>query len=65
MEADIVDETQFHFGISFQNSWRVQEGDAIYVLDKLRVIRSKHDSVVYVDRWDGPRQNLKVYFIQK
>ena len=63
--ADIVEENGFEFGISFENSWRVQQGDTIYIANYERIINSKVDSVVYVDKWDGPRTNLKVYFLSK
>ena len=48
------------WGISFDESWKVQKGDTIKVKGDERVIQYKEDSVVYVEPFRGSTKNLLV-----
>jgi hypothetical protein len=53
------------WGISFQNSWRVQTGDIITVNGDTRRIEHKTDSVVYVQPFSGSTTEISVNFLSK
>lgn len=53
------------WGISFQNSWRVQRGDILVINGHSRVIEHKEDSVVYVQPFSGSTTEITVNFLSK
>lgn len=57
--------TNIVWGISFQNSNRVQKGDIIVVNGHSRVIDHKEDSVVYVQPFSGSTTEISVNFLSK
>ena len=57
--------TNIVWGISFQNSNRVQKGDIIVINGHSRVIDHKEDSVVYVQPFSGSTTEISVNFLSK
>jgi len=53
------------WGISFQNSNRVQTGDILVINGHSRVIEHKEDSVVYVQPFSGSTTEISVNFLSK
>ena len=56
---------QIVWGISFQNSNRVQKGDILVINGHSRVIEHKEDSVVYVQPFSGSTTEISVNFLSK
>jgi hypothetical protein len=52
------------WGISFQESYKVQKGDTIQVNGENRVIHHKEDSVVYIDPFNNTT-DVHVNFLSK
>jgi len=48
------------WGISFEESWKVQKGDTITVNGERRVIHHKEDSVVYVEPFNASNGTVTV-----
>jgi len=56
------------WGISFEESYKVQKGDKIKVNGDIRVIQHKEDSVVYVEPFgaiNGSSTDVHVNFLFK
>ena len=56
------------WGISFEESWKVQKGDIINVNGDRRMIHEKIDSVVYVEPFgalNGSTTDVHVNFLTK
>jgi hypothetical protein len=53
------------WGISFEESWKVQKGDIINVNGDRRTIHDKVDSVVYVEPFSGSTTDVHVNFLTK
>ena len=53
------------WGISFQNSYRVQKGDIIVINGHSRQVEHKEDSVVYVQPFSGSTTEISVNFLSK
>jgi hypothetical protein len=56
------------WGISFEESYKVQKGDKIKVNGDTRVIQHKEDSVVYVEPFsalNGSSTDVHVNFLSK
>jgi nanoRNase/pAp phosphatase (c-di-AMP/oligoRNAs hydrolase) len=56
---------QIIWGISFQNSYRVQKGDIIVINGHSRRVEHKEDSVVYVEPFSGSTTEISVNFLSK
>ena len=56
---------QIVWGISFQNSNRVQKGDILVINGHSRTIEHKEDSVVYVQPFSGSTTEISVNFLSK
>jgi hypothetical protein len=53
------------WGISFQNSNRVQKGDILVINGHSRRVEHKEDSVVYVEPFSGSTTEISVNFLSK
>jgi hypothetical protein len=53
------------WGISFQNSNRVQRGDILVINGHSRRVEHKEDSVVYVEPFSGSTTEISVNFLSK
>jgi hypothetical protein len=56
---------QIIWGISFQNSNRVQKGDILVINGHSRRVEHKEDSVVYVEPFSGSTTEISVNFLSK
>lgn len=53
------------WGISFQNSNRIQKGDILVINGHSRRVEHKEDSVVYVEPFSGSTTEISVNFLSK
>jgi hypothetical protein len=53
------------WGISFENSWKVQKGDIIVINGHSRRVEHKEESVVYVEPFSGSTTEVTVNFLLK
>jgi hypothetical protein len=56
---------QIIWGISFENSNRVQKGDILVINGHSRRVEHKEDSVVYVEPFSGSTTEISVNFLSK